>query len=58
MAERVRQRPSLRFLRRGDVGFDLPVLMGVVLTVSTMIVLLNLLVDLVYAYMDPRVRVA
>jgi peptide/nickel transport system permease protein len=42
---------------RGDIGYDLPVLMGVVLTVSTMIVLLNLLVDLAYAYMDPRVRV-
>jgi peptide/nickel transport system permease protein len=43
---------------RGDIGYDLPVLMGVVLTVSTMIVLLNLAVDLAYAYLDPRVRVA
>jgi peptide/nickel transport system permease protein len=43
---------------RGDIGFDLPVLMGVVLTVSTMIVLLNFLVDLAYAYLDPRVRVS
>lgn len=42
---------------RGDIGFDLPVLIGVVLVVSTIIVLLNLLVDLIYAVLDPRVRV-
>jgi peptide/nickel transport system permease protein len=42
---------------RGDIGFDLPVLIGVVLVVSTIIVLLNLVVDLIYAVLDPRVRV-
>jgi peptide/nickel transport system permease protein len=42
---------------RGDIGFDLPVLIGVVVVVSTIIVLLNLLVDLAYAVLDPRVRV-
>jgi peptide/nickel transport system permease protein len=42
---------------RGDIGFDLPALIGVVLVVSTTIVLLNLIVDLLYAVLDPRVRV-
>lgn len=42
---------------RGDIGFDLPVLIGVVLVVSTIVVLLNFLADLVYAILDPRVRV-
>jgi peptide/nickel transport system permease protein len=42
---------------RGDIGFDIPVLIGVVLVVSTTIVILNLIVDLLYAVLDPRVRV-
>ena len=35
---------------------DLPVIMGVVLTVTVAIVLFNLIVDLLYAWLDPRVR--
>jgi peptide/nickel transport system permease protein len=41
----------------GEVGFDLPILTGVVLIVSTTIILLNLAVDLLYAWLDPRIRV-
>ena len=41
----------------GEVGFDLPVITGVVLLVGTTIILLNLAVDLVYAWLDPRIRV-
>ncbi len=37
---------------------DLPVILGVVILVTTAILLFNLLVDLVYPLLDPRVRAA
>jgi len=37
---------------------DLPVILGVVLFVTFVIVVLNLIVDLLYAWLDPRVRVS
>ena len=37
---------------------DYPVVQGVVLVVSVLFVALNLLVDLLYALLDPRVRTA
>jgi peptide/nickel transport system permease protein len=37
---------------------DLPVLMGVVLVVTAAIVVFNLVVDLLYGWLDPRVRIA
>ena len=40
----------------GEIGFDLPIITGVVLTVSITIILLNLAIDLVYAWLDPRIR--
>jgi len=36
--------------------YDLPVVMGVVLTISVMFIIINVLVDLTYALLDPRVR--
>jgi len=36
--------------------YDLPVVMGVVLTISLMFIIINVLVDLTYAMLDPRVR--
>jgi peptide/nickel transport system permease protein len=42
---------------RGSVGFDLPAITGVVLVVSFAIVVINLVVDLLYAWLDPRIRV-
>jgi peptide/nickel transport system permease protein len=36
---------------------DLPVVMGGVLVVSTTFVAVNLLVDVLYGWLDPRVRV-
>jgi ABC-type dipeptide/oligopeptide/nickel transport system permease component len=36
---------------------DYPLIMGVTLVYAVIIVLANLLVDIVYAYLDPRVRV-
>jgi len=35
---------------------DLPVIMGAVLTIATAFVILTILVDLIYAYLDPRVK--
>ena len=35
--------------------YDFPVLMGAVLIISVMLVLLNIFVDIIYAWLDPRV---
>jgi peptide/nickel transport system permease protein len=40
----------------GLVGFDLPVIAGVILVVSVFVVLFNLIVDLTVGVVDPRVR--
>ncbi|MDX5326991.1 MAG: ABC transporter permease [Bacteroidota bacterium] len=36
---------------------DIPVVMGAVLTIAFIFVIINILVDLIYAWLDPRVRV-
>lgn len=38
-------------------NFDLPVVMGAVLVVSTIFVFINALVDIIYGVLDPRVRI-
>ena len=38
----------------GDVGFDLPMILGVVLVIGIVIIVANLVIDLVVAWMDPR----
>ncbi len=43
---------------RGEIGFDLPIVVGVVVFVSTAIIVLNLVVDLLYPLVDPRIRSA
>lgn len=35
---------------------DLPVIMGSVLVIATTFVIINIIVDLIYAYLDPRIR--
>lgn len=40
------------------LGKDLPVLQGLVLVIATGVVLINLVVDLVYGLVDPRIRVS
>ena len=37
--------------------FDLPILAGVVFTVALAVILLNLAIDLLYGWLDPRVRI-
>lgn len=36
--------------------YDLPVIMGCVLTISIMFIIINILVDILYAFLDPRIR--
>jgi peptide/nickel transport system permease protein len=36
--------------------YDFPVAMGVTLFLATVFVIVNILVDIVYAILDPRVR--
>lgn len=37
-------------------NLDLPVIMGAVIVIATTFVVINILVDLVYAYLDPKIR--
>ncbi|OCB78635.1 ABC transporter permease [Flavobacterium crassostreae] len=39
-------------------NLDLPVIMGAVLVISTTFVIINILVDLIYAYLDPKIRIS
>ena len=38
--------------------YDFPVVMGAILFICVLLVLINILTDLVYGWLDPRVRVA
>jgi ABC-type dipeptide/oligopeptide/nickel transport system permease component len=40
----------------GAVNRDFNVVQAVVLFVSVLMVMMNLLVDILYAYLDPRIR--
>lgn len=40
----------------GMIARDFPIVQGVVLMVATLVLLLNLVVDVLYAYIDPRIR--
>jgi peptide/nickel transport system permease protein len=41
---------------QGLNNLDLPTVMGVVVFATTMIILFNLVVDILYAWIDPRIR--
>jgi len=43
---------------RGTLDQDLPVVLGVVMVATIAVVIMNLLVDIAYAFLDPRVRYA
>jgi peptide/nickel transport system permease protein len=45
-----------RLLYEGISFRDFPVVQGIVIMGGTMIVVVNLLVDVVYAVIDPRIR--
>lgn len=38
-------------------AFDLPIIVGVVIVAATFVILANIIVDIAYAFIDPRVRV-
>jgi peptide/nickel transport system permease protein len=40
----------------GAITQDLPTVLGVVICTATAVALMNLVVDIVYAFLDPRVR--
>jgi peptide/nickel transport system permease protein len=59
VVETVFARPGLgRLVIDGILNKDLPVVQGVVLVVAVSYVLVNLVVDLLYAVLDPRIRYA
>jgi ABC-type dipeptide/oligopeptide/nickel transport system permease component len=55
--ETVFSRPGLgRLLVGGILNKDFPLIQGTILFVATAYVLINLVVDLAYAVLDPRIR--
>ena len=38
--------------------YDLPIIVATTLLAATFVVVMNLIVDILYAFIDPRVRVA
>lgn len=46
-----------RFAMEGIIKRDYPVIMGCIITGTLIFVLINLLVDIIYHYIDPRVRI-
>jgi peptide/nickel transport system permease protein len=45
-----------RLLYEGIFQRDFPLVQGVVMEAGVMIVVINLLIDILYAYIDPRIR--
>jgi peptide/nickel transport system permease protein len=45
-----------RLLYEGIFQRDFPLVQGVVMEAGIMIVVINLIVDILYAYIDPRIR--
>ncbi|MFT4030366.1 MAG: ABC transporter permease [Protaetiibacter sp.] len=43
---------------KANTNHDLPVLIGLVIVSATAVIVMNIIVDILYAYIDPRVRVA
>ena len=59
LTETLFQWPGIGFLVRNAILFrDLPVIMGTVLFTTFIFVMVNFIVDLLYAYFDPRIRYA
>jgi len=57
VVETVFSRPGLgRLLVQALLNRDFPVVQGVILVIATLYVVLNLVVDLAYAWIDPRIR--
>ena len=46
------------FALRSGTGYDLPTILGITLAVSFLVIALNLVVDVLYSILDPRIRLA
>ena len=46
-----------RFTMEGIIKRDYPVIMGCIITGTSLFVIINLIVDITYHYVDPRVRI-
>lgn len=59
ITETIFQLPGLGLISLKAVlhDYDLPLIMGTTLVAATFIILFNLIVDVAYAYLDPRVRI-
>ena len=44
-------------IRAVQIDYDLPVILATTMLAATFVVVMNLIVDILYAYLDPRVRV-
>ena len=61
LADQDRRRWDRSAIRRGLAAlksFDLPVIMGTVLIGAVVVVVMNLVVDIAYSFIDPRVRLS
>ncbi|MBA7605309.1 Glutathione transport system permease protein GsiC [subsurface metagenome] len=45
-----------RLLLQGVMGRDFAVVQGIILMVAVVVLMVNLFVDILYAYIDPRIR--
>jgi len=45
-----------RLLLQGVMGRDFAVVQGIILMLAVVVLMVNLLVDVLYAYIDPRIR--
>ena len=39
------------------ISVDFPLVMGVILVIATCFIIINILVDLIYVWLDPRVKI-
>jgi peptide/nickel transport system permease protein len=59
LTETVFNLPGLGRLAIGAVlEYDLPIIVGTTILAAAIVVIINLVVDILYAYIDPRVRIA
>ncbi len=59
LTETVFKLPGLGRLAIGAVlEYDLPIIVGTTILAAAIVVIINLVVDILYAYIDPRVRIA
>ena len=59
MTETIFSWPGIgRYAVMASVNLDYPAVMGVTLVIAVMYIMMNLIVDLLYAVIDPRIREA